>query len=85
MVNLASGREVSVNRLVRAMLDVLGIRVPVVHEAPRPGDVRRHCGSIELARRLIGFEPRGAIEEGLAETLTWYRDFLASREAGHAH
>jgi len=84
VINLASGKETSVNRLVRAMLDVLGVEVPVVHEAPRPGDVRRHCGSIELARKLIAFEPQVTLEAGLAETLAWYRDYLAAREATHA-
>lgn len=73
IINIASGRETSVNVLVRELLDVLGIAVPVSHVAPRPGDVRRHLASIDLARELIGFEPATSLRQGLIETVAWYR------------
>lgn len=73
IINVASGRELSINDLVAELLHVLDCDVPIVHEAARPGDVRRHCGSIELARDLIGFEPRTDMAAGLAETVAWYR------------
>lgn len=72
IVNVASGREVSVNELVRLMLELLGSDVGVEHVAPRPGDVRRHLASIGLARELIGYEPRTSLRDGMAETIAWY-------------
>ena len=45
------------------LLEVLGAPDhPVVHTPPRPGDVRRHCGDMRLARGLIGFEPPASPE-----------------------
>ena len=73
VINIASGREVSVNMLVMELLDVLGVEVPVTHVEPRAGDVRRHWASIELARKLIGFEPATSLRQGLVETVAWYR------------
>ncbi|HEV8252465.1 MAG TPA: NAD-dependent epimerase/dehydratase family protein, partial [Candidatus Limnocylindria bacterium] len=73
IINIASGREVSVNRLVAELLDVLGVELPVRHVAPRPGDVRRHLASIELARELIGFAPATTLRQGLVETVEWYQ------------
>ena len=72
IVNVASGREVSVNELVRLLLEAIGADVPVRHVEPRPGDVRRHWASIDLARQLIGYEPRTSLRDGLAETVAWY-------------
>jgi UDP-glucose 4-epimerase len=72
ILNVASGREVSVNELVRLMLELIGSDPGVEHVAPRPGDVRRHLASIELARELIGYEPRTSLRDGLAETIAWY-------------
>jgi UDP-glucose 4-epimerase len=72
VVNVASGREVSVNDLVRLLLDALGSDVAVRHVEPRPGDVRRHWASIDLARELIGYEPSTSLRDGLAETVAWY-------------
>jgi UDP-glucose 4-epimerase len=80
IVNFASGREVSVNELVRLLLEVLGSDVPVRHVKPRPGDVRRHWASIELARELIGYEPQTSLRDGLIETVAWY---LRSRTPIH--
>lgn len=72
VVNVAGGREVSVNELVRTLLELLGADVPVLHVEARPGDVRRHWASIDLARELIGYEPQTALGDGLAETVEWY-------------
>jgi len=80
IVNVASGRETSINVLVHELFLALGVDVPVIHEGPRPGDVRRHWGGIELARELIGFEPRTSLHEGLKETVGWYRSSLAIAE-----
>ena len=76
IMNVASGRETTINALVHDLLSALGIDVPVVYEAARPGDVRRHCGGIELARRLIGYEPSTSLLDGLRETVDWYRTSL---------
>jgi UDP-glucose 4-epimerase len=73
VVNVASGREVTVNELVSLLLEALGADVEVRHVEPRPGDVRRHLASIDLARELIGYAPRTSLREGLAETVAWYR------------
>jgi UDP-glucose 4-epimerase len=72
IVNVASGREVSVNELVRLMLELLGSDVGVEHVEPRPGDVRRHLASIDLARELVGYEPATSLRDGMAETIRWY-------------
>ena len=77
VVNVASGREVTVNELVRLMLELLASDVDVLHVEPRPGDVRRHLASIVLARELIGYEPVTSLRDGLAETVAWY---LAERD-----
>lgn len=84
VVNVASGREVSVNELVARLLAALGVdgEVPVVHTEPRPGDVRRHCGGIALGQELTGFRPRWALDDGLAETVRWYRELLGAISAG---
>ncbi|HUW96832.1 MAG TPA: NAD-dependent epimerase/dehydratase family protein [Anaerolineae bacterium] len=73
VVNVATGHEISINELVGKLLRVMGVPDhPVVHTSPRPGDVRRHCGDITLARKLIGFEPAALMDEDLQETVDWY-------------
>lgn len=73
VINIATGQETSINDLVGKLKKVM--KVPnhlVKHIAPRSGDVRRHCGDISLAKKLIGLEMRQISNESLAETVEWY-------------
>jgi len=75
VTNVASGRETSVNELVRTLLEVMDAPDhPVVHGPPRPGDVRRHLADITQARWRLGFEPQVNLAEGLRRTVRWYLD-----------
>jgi UDP-glucose 4-epimerase len=76
VVNVASGRETTINELVRELVEAVGNDVPVTHEEPRLGDVRRHCGGVELARELIDYQPQTALRDGLKETVAWYLETL---------
>lgn len=79
IVNMASGQETTVNRLVDAMRKAYGSPDhPIVHGEPRAGDVRRHCGGIDLARELLGFEPETTLADGLQRTVDWYRTHVFS-------
>lgn len=72
--NVGSGRETSVNALVRLLLAELGAAgLPVAHGPERPGDVRRHLAGIGRAADRLGFAPRVELAAGLAETVAWYR------------
>lgn len=73
VINIASGKEISINKLVKLILDIMENKnIKIKHVAPRPGDVRRHCADIKLARKLIDFEPRVNLKEGLLKTVEWY-------------
>jgi len=37
-------------------------------------DVELRIPDVEKARRLLGFEPRTDLEEGLVQTIAWYRE-----------
>jgi UDP-glucose 4-epimerase len=72
--NIGSGREHTVNSLVGSLLRALGEPGwPIVHGPPRPGDVRRLLADLSAARELVGFETSVDLDEGLAETVAWYR------------
>lgn len=75
VLNIATGEEISINQLVENLLKVMGKpNYPIIHVAPRPGDVRRHRGDVQLARKLINFHPPVMAEESLKETVSWYQE-----------
>jgi UDP-glucose 4-epimerase len=72
-INIGSGREVTINDLGRQVADAIGRGSAVLqHDPPRPGDVLRLCADISHARATLGYSPRIALHEGLAQLLAWY-------------
>ena len=72
VINLASGKEISIIEIMRGICDYFDYRGPIEYREARPADVRRHCGGIRRAREVLGFEPIVSFAEGLKKTLAWY-------------
>ncbi len=73
-VNLGSDEELSILKLARAIVDVVGSTSTIV-EHPRPVDdpeVRRP--DITRAQTILGWHATTPLREGLARTVAWYRD-----------
>jgi UDP-glucose 4-epimerase len=73
VLNIASGKEITIERIITMIAKHLGYTDKIIYEPERPGDVRRHLASISLAEKLIGFKPNVGFEEGLQKTIDWYR------------
>jgi UDP-glucose 4-epimerase len=65
VINIATGRGVSVNELADAIGVTLGVPVEREYEPERAGDVRDSWADVTRARALLGYEARVGLEEGL--------------------
>jgi len=45
--------------------------------ADAPNEIQAQYLDSRKARRVLGWAPRYSLEEGLRETLAWYREFLS--------
>ena len=71
VINLGTGRGVTVRELVTAFEKVYGQSIQKVEKPPRPGDVAGAYANADTARRLIGWEAQLPIENGIADALRW--------------
>ncbi|HOA22476.1 MAG TPA: NAD-dependent epimerase/dehydratase family protein [Aggregatilineales bacterium] len=69
VINVGSGRETSINELVAAIGEVLGMELEPLYNRDREGGVQRMCADITRAERLLGFVPRTDLHEGLRCTV----------------
>jgi len=76
VLNIASGKEISIETLIKMIAECLEYNKPISYEQSRPGDVRRHVADICLAEELINFKPIVSFEEGLESTIEWYKKNL---------
>jgi UDP-N-acetylglucosamine/UDP-N-acetyl-alpha-D-glucosaminouronate 4-epimerase len=76
-VNLATGRRVTLNRLLKALARELRCDPTAMRVPARPGDVTHSLADVRRARRLLGYRPTVDFETGLRLTVDWYRDAIA--------
>jgi UDP-glucose 4-epimerase len=69
--NICTGRETSLLDLMEELSGIAPRQPEVRFEAPRPGDIYRSVGSPEKAGRLLGFQSRTSLAEGLQKTVEW--------------
>ncbi|MEM3578963.1 MAG: SDR family oxidoreductase [Candidatus Bathyarchaeia archaeon] len=65
-INIGSGKETSIIELAKALIKKFNLKdVKPVHMEPRIGDIKRSWANIEKAKRLLGYEPKFSLYEGL--------------------
>ena len=72
-INLATGRRISLRVLLREMAKLTGRPAKATYRPVRAADIRHSLADITLARRLLGYAPIVRFEDGLRETVAWYR------------
>ncbi|MCI0469439.1 MAG: GDP-mannose 4,6-dehydratase, partial [Nitrospirae bacterium] len=73
-VNIARGREVSINDLAGMTAKKLGKQdIKPVYEASRPGDVMRHYADVSKAKDMFGYAAQVNIDEGLEMYIDWFK------------
>ena len=78
VINVATGGRISLNDLFRKMRGIAGATVEPTHVETRAGDVRDSQADISKAQRLLGYAPTVTFEQGLANTVEWYRTPLTT-------
>ncbi len=68
-MNVATGRQISVNRLYEEIDAILKTGIKPKHGPARTGDVKHSVADISLARKLLGYEPKLPFAEGLRRTV----------------
>src|SRR5215216_1550442 len=73
VINVATGGRISLNELFAAVRKVTGASVEPIYAETRTGDVRDSQADIGKARRILGYEPTVAFQQGLEKTVEWFR------------
>ena len=77
-VNIGNPAELTVIDIARAIIAATGSRSGIVHHPLPVDDPRVRRPDIALARARLGWEPRVALDDGLAATIDYFRRKLAA-------
>ncbi|MBN9332110.1 MAG: GDP-L-fucose synthase [Devosia sp.] len=70
-VNVGSGEDVTILELTQIVCEVVGYTGEIVHDLSKPDGTPRKLMSAEKLRNM-GWAPRIALAEGIAETYRWF-------------
>jgi UDP-N-acetylglucosamine/UDP-N-acetyl-alpha-D-glucosaminouronate 4-epimerase len=71
--NVAVGENYSVNFLYNFIKEYLHSDIDPIHREPREGDIRNSLADISLAKDFLGYKPTRRFEEGLKETIEYFK------------
>lgn len=72
--NVGSGVSVDINTLWKKISQLAHCGVTPRYENARPGDIIHSLAGIQKARQSLGFEPSVSLDDGLAQTISWYEE-----------
>ncbi len=84
-INLGSGSAVTVNTIVEMIESAVGRSAMIEQRDSSRADVRTTWANISKAHRVLNWEPRVSLEQGIEETVNWYianREFVDSLDLG---
>jgi len=71
--NIGCGSRISLNALIGHLENILQVKAQVEYLPSRVGDVRDSLADISLASKVLGFSPQVSLEDGLSQTVAWFR------------
>jgi len=70
-INIGSDRLVTIDELADIIIKISGKKIEKTYDLSAPQGVRGRNADITLAKKILGWEPKISLEEGLAKTYLW--------------
>ena len=77
--NLGSSEKISLRRLITQIEKQLGKTAVIDWQPEQPGDMPLTLADITKARKILGYQPSTALEDGIRKFVRWFQ----VRKAGH--
>jgi GDP-L-fucose synthase len=74
-VNIATGRPCSIKDVLNAILEVDGFAdAKIVFNTSKPTMIPKRLIDVTKAKKLLGFEAKTSLKDGIKKTVQWYRE-----------
>jgi UDP-N-acetylglucosamine 4-epimerase len=81
--NTAYGENITLNKLFLNIREFLSVNDPIISNLTtikgnkREGDIPHSLASIDKAKKMLGYNPKFSLYEGLREAIEWYKNNLS--------
>ncbi len=74
IINLGAEDEHKTQEGIQIVEEILGKRIKLEVQPRRPGDQFRTLANIQKAKKMLGYEPKTTLKEGLRLQVDWYME-----------
>ncbi len=74
IINLGNNYSISLSELIQGIERVTGLKALIQQLPEQPGDVPKTFADISKAKRLLDYDPKTGLKEGLAKFYAWFRE-----------
>jgi UDP-glucuronate decarboxylase len=75
-VNIGNPEEISINQLAERILALTGSKSKLIHKSLPQDDPKRRLPDITLAKEKLFWSPKVSLDEGVGETIKYFREVL---------
>lgn len=72
-INIGSGKETSIVYTRKVIENELKNKLNIKNVAARPNDIKRSVAKTTLAKKLLGFEAKTNLSNGIKQTVSWFK------------
>ena len=72
-LNVGYGSSISISELINKMIKISGKKIITKHDLSKPTIPTRIALNCAEAKRLFGWEPKVALDDGIRKTMDWYK------------
>jgi len=80
LCNVGSGEAISVNDLVKKIIQASGKELRAEHDLSKPVMKTSLCVDITKAKEKFGWKPKISLDEGVKKTMRWYQENILKNE-----
>lgn len=71
-LNIGSDRLVNIDELAEIIIKISGKEISIEHDLTMPQGVRGRNADLTLAKKILNWEPKVSLEEGIKQTYEWF-------------
>ena len=72
-INLGGHETITINTLIRMLETLIGRQANIEHLPPHPADMLANWADTQKAARMLGWQPRVTLQEGVQQLVAWYQ------------
>ncbi len=73
IINLGGHEVITINEMLARLETMLGKKANVIRHPAHPADMMTNCADVTKAIKILGWQPRVGLQEGMQNMVEWYK------------